>query len=168
MINPLEKILERRFDTLFQKLDFDVNNIILNTSIADSNKQWIILNQKLVLHGYVTSEESMINGCYYVIKNIIWKDIINYIIQDNIVHIHMIWTKNIQNYEKTIMFPYFNRGLILNKSTKYSGKSMDNLNMLYSIIINYLLLLNPIVLNHLISDLSNVLKKYMFDVMLVI
>ena len=113
-------------------------------------------------------EENIIPDCYYVIKNIIWKNIINYNIIDNKFHVYMLWTKKLQINYTTNIVPFLNRHIILNKNISYTDKSNDNLDMLYSIIINYLLLLEPIILNYLIVDLSYVLKKYMFDVILMI
>ena len=168
MNNPIEKILEWRLDQLFHKLDFDIKNIALTITVDERNKQWKILNQKLVLNGYISLEKSTSYGCYYVIKNIVWKNIINCVIINDMFHVHMLWNKSWQNCGKLVMFPYFNRNLIFNKGTPYDHDSKNNLDTLYSIIINYLLLINPIILNHLISDLSNILKKYMFDVMLII
>ena len=168
MNNPLEKLLEWRLENIIERFDINLENFHYRTLFQVRKNQWDILNQKLLSCGYITEEDNIFNSCYYVIKNIVWKNIINYVLIENKCHVHMLWNGYTIEYGRCEKYSYMVRDLILNINTRDRIKTKKNLNILYSTIIHYLLLLNEIVSHNLIVDLTNILNMYIFDVILVI
>ena len=166
MINPLEKLLEWRLAIIIERFGININNFAYDVPYKIRKNKWQILNQKLASCGYFTSQES--NTCYYAIKNIVWKNIINYELTQSKCHVHMLWNKNKTEHDRCKKYGYIYTNLILNIGTYNECESRQNLNILYSTIIDYLLLLNEIISHNLIHDLTNILNMYMFDVILVI
>ena len=168
MNNPLEKLLKWRLDNIIEQFDIEMDNFNWGVSYKVRKNAWKILNQKLVLSGYITLQDSELHGCYYVIKNIIWKNIINYELRDNTCYMHMLWNKYKKTYAIHTKKQILLRATILNIDTDNKIESKKNLKRLHSTMIHYLLLLNEIILHNLIHDLTNILNMYIFDVILVI
>ena len=167
MNNPLEKLLKWRLNNIIEQFNIDIYNFSLGSPYQKRKNEWNILNQKLVSHGYITLEESNIYGCYYVIKNIVWKNIINYELTQNKCHMHMLWIKYNAIYPILSTKGYLYHNIILNIDTNNSTESKQNLDKLYSTIIDYMLLLNRIIRHNLIIDLANILNMYIFDIILI-
>ena len=168
MINPLEKLLRWRFYNIIEKLDINMDNFDYSALYQVRKNALKILNQKLISCGYVTLEESKLYGCYYIIKNIIWKNIISYELTQTKCYVHMLWNKNKTKHDRCGKYGYIVTNLIFNIDTYNSYESSKNLKILYATIIQYLLLLNKIISRYLLNDLTTILNMYIFDVILII
>ena len=161
-MNPIQVLVKWRLDNLKKELDF----------ITDKRGQWKKIQTNLVFFKYILNNKSDDKWYYYaVIKNIIWKNIINYEIKYYTYHhikclnTHMLYN----NYRKTEADINYNvlsldNELLLNLNDKLMLQ--DNLNIMQLRIINYITLIDKIVTDNLILDLIDTIKWYIFDVML--
>ena len=163
MNNPLEKLLRWQFYNIIEKLDINMDNFDYSALYKVRKNALKILNQKLISCGYVTLEESKLYGCYNIIKNII-----SYELTQTKCYVHMLWNKNKTKHDTCGKYGYIVTNLIFNIDTYNSNESSQNLKILYSTIIQYLLLLNKIISRYLLNDLTNILNMYIFDVILII
>ena len=102
--------------------------------------------------------------CYMAIKNIIWKNIINYRATEFDYYTHMIHT----GYKCTTPLygtPCLYSETLLNANNINSNNYLD---ILQQKIINCLLLLDEIIIQYLIGDLLHITKMYIFDAWLII
>ena len=163
-VNPIRLLVEWRFDNFVKEFN-------MSGFMASSENFFIdngdALKQKLTVFGYtidINEDSTVINSCYCFIKNIIWKNIINYENILDMIHVTMI---HINYKDKYITKKYrINKNILLNQSRHFST---DNyISKMHNIIINYILLINDIVTSNLILDLLSINKQYMFDAMLII
>ena len=156
--------------------EFDINIWDID-SFTDTKRerQWKILKQKLILHNYVTVKDDF-RHCYVVINNIIWKNIINHKIKYNTdsAHYHLYSHMLYNNYHQTRRLvpkipyfskhniPYFSKHNILNDTTM----TRDNFVKMRDFIVIYLILIDNIVTTYMIPDLCNVIKKCMYNIII--
>ena len=161
----IEKLVKIRFDNFILEFDISISDLtIYNINIRKNN--WDIVKQKLIKRGYVTKEVDAFD-CYLVIKNIIWKNITSYEIIDNQWHIYMY--HNAFTYINQIyhcLTPVLSYKIALGIHSSYYLKQKNNCDILQTKIINYIMVLDTLVTQHMISDLVNMIKMYIFDVML--
>ena len=144
--------------------EFNINTFKFNHN--DKRKEnWIRLKKQLISQNYVTDTDSFIH-CFMVINNIIWKNIINHSVSSVGVynynwHLHMLYIDIEQIKIHYFPEPYINKYMLLTNS-----QIIDNLCKMQNIIINYFLLINSIVTSHMISDLSEIIKMHMYNIML--
>ena len=169
-MNPIEILVKWRIDNLERELNIDINKI---GGFIDKISEWKKIGTNLVFFKYITSNKSEDIWYYYaVMKNIIWKNIINYEIkyytqyQIKCLYSHMLYN----NYKKTMRIPndifYLPYESLLNKNDDLS-LLQNNLHIMQLRIIKYLALINKIVTDKLILDLANTIKWYMLDLILI-
>lgn len=107
--------------------------------------------------------------CYVYIRNIIWKNIVNFRISYSSTHPQKTICAHMLHSNNSIEFYVMNNRPILNRDyLLYSGGYYTiNLNKAQRAIINYLLLTNYITISYLISDLNTITKWYIFDIILI-
>ena len=165
-VNPIRLLVEWRFDNFVK--EFNMSGFMASPEIFFIDNGYA-LKQKLTVFGYtidINEDSTGINSCYCFIKNIIWKNIINYENILDMIHVTMIHT----NYKvKYITKKYrLNKDILLNQSRHCAYSTDNNISKMHNIIINYILLINDIVTSNLILDLLSISKQYMFDAMLII
>ena len=164
----IEKLVELRIDTFIKEFDININYFDFN-AIGDIKKvSWEQLKQKFIKCNLV-SNNSDVFDCYCVIKNIIWKNIITYNIIDNKLYMYM----NHYNFRAVRESNYLTIGclsynILLNKHDYFYPESKYNCTKLETKIINYMMLLDTLVTQYMISDLVYMFKMYIFDVILIL
>ena len=109
--------------------------------------------------------------CYWVIKNIIWKNIVAYIFVDKKLHFnayHNNFQKILYPTRHLNYSPYLYYDALLNKQLYEISELKDNCIIFQTKIINHMMLLDILVAHNMISDLIYPFKMYMFNVMLLI
>ena len=168
VVNTINLLVVWRFENFIKKFDIKIKNFSRQVSLRDRKVAWLQLKQKLILHKYVTVDSDIL-CCYMAIKNIIWKNIINYKATYGVYYTHMIHS----GYKcDTPLYgtPCLYVEALLNASNINSNNinSNNNLDILQQKIINYLLLLDEIIVKYLILDLLHISKMYIFDAWLII
>ena len=161
----IEKLTKLRFDNFLKEFNIDIDfNIITKIN-------WYELKQKIIEHGYGTNNYNFYD-CFFVIKNIVWKNIVTFDIIDKNLHVNMY--HNNYKYISCIYYDFCDsyNSLFCHIShckTFYENfKLKDNCIILQRKIINYIILLDILVTKYLITDLVYSIKNYMFYVMLLI
>ena len=163
----IEKLVAKRLDNFIKEYDIDINcfgiNILNNRKVS-----WQQLKQKFIKDNLVADCCDACD-CYLIIKNNIWKNIITYNIINNEWH---IYRHHNNTHDTSPVFrqycPYLSYDTLLNKISNTSVQSNDNCTKLETKIINYIMLLNIIVRQYMISDLVDICKIYIFDVILIL
>ena len=154
-MNPIEILVEWRFVRLLEKLNIDLSK--------SGNIIWINQGKQLVAHNYITDEKKVSLYGYWVMKKIIWKGIINYdfIFDINELHVNMLYNKYHEKRTFFTKFPTIVPKYFLNKSYP---ESIENMNNMWNMIINYFMLIS-IISENLILDVRNEIKKWLYCVM---
>ena len=167
----IEKLVERRLDNFIKEFDIDMNCFSVTSTNNTIKINWHKLTQKLIEYGHVTNHSHTFN-CYYVIKNIVWKNILFYDITNEKIHLNMyhnnyqIITPIFRYHMHT--YPFLSREDILNRNRDFYSMLIDNCTKLQTKIINYIMLLDILVTEYMINDLAYIFKMYIFDVMLIL
>lgn len=171
-MHPIIKIIKWRFYNFIREFGVDIKTF--NFKAYDNYQQdynhrlknWNILKQKLIIRGYATEKHNA-RSCYFIIKNIIWKNIINYKI--NTYHYLHIPYNSYYFENFACENPFFNKRTIVNKYPDIGSIIInDNLKKIQSVLNNYLLLVEQIIIKYLITDLYDIAKIYMFDAIFII
>ena len=158
--NPINLLVTYRLNNFIKKFDIEIDKFSYDTLLNNRKAYWLQLKQKLILHKYVTTNSNF-RSCFVVILNIIWKNIINYEVSQCFYCYHMIHSGYMHGkWFSDLPCLYVNT--LLNENIKVPLK--QNLDILQQTIINYLLLLDQIVTEHMLSDLLHITRIYMFDV----
>lgn len=162
-MNPIYMLVEHRLNNFL--IGLDTNNF----SISKPEK-CLALKLKLISRGYnVGTSVDNLEMCFCAIKQIIWKNIITYEFvpcqPKNKLYFHMLHNGYKSSY--TLMIEIIVCDTLLGKY-ELIEKINDNMKIMATTIINYMLLLDDIIMNNLIRDLLCVIKQYMFDAMLII
>ena len=163
-MNPIELLLEWRTDKVLRDFDISVKKFGSMTLHKEREENWIILKKKLISRGYIINNDYTAINCYIIIKNIIWKNIIKYKIMTNQCYGYMLYN----NHQYALIcngHPNISRWILLNT---YIIESRNNIHILQDIIIKFLILLDNIITQHLIPDLSHITKFYMVNSILTI
>ena len=157
----IEKLVEIRLVNFIKEHDIDVNCYGRKIS-------WNLLKQKFIKDKLVTMIDDEFD-CYLVINNIIWKNIMVSNIVDNNWRSHM----HHNNFQNVILmcrstWPYLSYNILLNKHWLHYPMLKDNCTKLETKIINYMMLIDIIITEYMISDLVYMFKMYIFDVMLIV
>lgn len=152
------KLVEWRYEQLLKVFDF--NNIPMFSRITNH----INLSNKLVALKYISYDEKVLyNGCvYWLIKRLIWHDIINYELDKNEVLIkYLYYPYN----EKMISIPYefYSKECLLNYGNTINIRNSNNMQQL---IITYYMLID-VIMNDLIIDMCYEMKKQIYNLMLI-
>ena len=157
-MNPIQKLVEWRLNNLISEFNITLNDFV---NRGWNDEIWINIRKKLIYHDDITDSYNY-RFRYCAIKNIIWKNIIIYeFVPHDSININMLYN----NYKNRFKLePYFGslRCLILNEN---GDQSLDNINKMLNMIINYLLFIDQCIMKYMIFDLSSILKLYFFDVM---
>ena len=153
-MNPIQILVKWRFHCLLKKLGIDWPNLPKNI--------WPELGKKLVIHNYISDEESVAYYGYWIIKNIIWKGIINYdfIFGIKEVHVNMLY---INYHEECSISTRFLELQPAHPSNKNFKKSIKNMHSMWNTIINYFMLIS-IISEDLILDVRNEIKNWLYHV----
>ena len=154
-MNPIYLLVEYRLNNFMIDFDFKERNGFTYISRCKEMKQ------KLISYGYITDN---LNYCFAAIKHMIWKNIINYEIVENKMRVHMYYNNYISEYPIKIYYIYHDSLLNINDD----GRSLDNMDIMHDIIINFFLLVDNVVMSNLIPDILSIMKLYVFDVMLMV
>lgn len=161
----IKKLVKLRLESLIREFDINMENF--NIGSAKTEQNWLALEEKIIPSNYVTIEKNSGRKCILIIHNIIWKNIIKYELIENKWHTHMLHSNYRSfGYIRT-KFLSMNYDYLLKINSDKDTYNYNN-NKLQNLIINYLMLINPIILKYLIIDLSNIIKMYMFDVIITI
>lgn len=162
----IQRLVEWRLDKFL--IEFDINIEDFNFMLKDKVRlqSWKKLQQRMV--NYNTGKCSY--TCYFVILNIIWKNIIKFDYYDldneHRFHIHMLYTNyrdRVLNKKKSIAS--LNRKFLLCKKI-YALESNENSDIIQKRIINYIFLIDQFSTEKLILDLVKKIKMCMLDIML--
>lgn len=165
-MNPIYNLVKWRLYKLQKDLAIDFEKYIGLTT----NAEWRMIQKQLILRNYIidTCTDNFWN-CFVLIKNIIWHSIINYKISDGKFIVSMPYV----NYSDSLLMifnnfnPHINHVSLLNQSSSLKTITKNNLDQLLVIIINYIILIDHIVTDHLIHDLFDIIKWHMFNAMLI-
>ena len=177
-MNPINHLLEWRLDIFLKKYNIDLNDFCESEKyLARTYALRNIAKQLVPCNSCNNSErKKYINYGFWLIKGVIWKNIINYtlIVDTNSYECKLCITRIYNNQRVTINAinrKWMNRDILLNKL--YTGSfsddtvdklSYDNLNKLWFLIISYLMLTDAIIT---ISDISNIIKELIYNIMLI-
>ena len=162
-MNPIEKILEYRLNKI--KIDFNIREDMRFLN-------WVLLEKQFILRNYITELESNMYStksyCYWIIKRLIWKGIIDYKLVNNLAVDYAICTNMLYHeYFKTEkccgIYNRLVKSYLLNKNW---DDSEHNLRNLWNLIINYFMLIDTIVGKYMVSDLDILVKQYMYGIIL--
>lgn len=153
-MNPIQDLVEWRFVCLLKKLNIDWPN--------PSKNIWPELGKKLVIHNYISDEESVAYYGYWIIKKIIWKGIINYdfIFGIKEVHVNMLYNNYHEERIISTRFPDLQDAYLFNKIFQ---ESIKNMHTMWNTIINYFMLIN-IISQDIILDVCNEIKNWLYHV----
>ena len=179
-MNYIEILVKWRFDNLEKELNINFNSLLYIDKIHERAQQKKI-QKNLLLLKYITSKRTKDQWYYYsedvwyyvVIKNIIWKNIINYEIKydayfnNTYLHSHMLYN-NFTIKESIITNSMFLHYKLLLNHIGQSTMSQNNLDIMQSKIITYLILIDQIITRNLIVDLVVRIQWYMFDLILMV
>ena len=163
----IEKLTKLRFDNFLKEFNIDIDDFNHN----NTRVKWEQLKRKFIGSGYISECCNFID-CFFVIKNIVWKNLITYSFVDKKLHIIMHFNdyKYISSINNNLCD--YNVGLsydIFRCDRWYESYELkDNCIALQKKIINYIILLDILVAKYLICDLVYPIKNYMFYVMLLI
>lgn len=172
-MNPIEYLLDWRLDSFLKKYnvrleDFSTSKDISVRKLLFKN----IAKQLLPKKSYSDSErKKYINYGYWLIKNVIWKNITTYTLRpfDNSEECEICITRIYSNQQEifvSINWNSFDRNSILNRS--YCNTfSKDNLDKLWYLIINHFMLIDTIIIEHALSDLTNIVKELIYNMILI-
>ena len=160
----IKKLVEWRLESLIREFDINMKNFSMSAPMREQN--WSLLGEKIIPRDYITSEKNIGRICILIIHNIIWKNIVTYKFEGNEWHSHMLHINYTSNYTFVTYNVSMTRDYLL--KNYIASRSYENNEKLENIIINYLMLINPIITEFLIVDLSNIIKMYMFDAILTI
>ena len=171
-MNPIEYLLDWRLDSFLKKYnvrleDFSTSKDISVRKLLFKN----IAKQLLPKKSYSDSErKKYINYGYWLIKNVIWKNITSYTLTpiDNSDECELCITRIYSNHQETFIptnWKYMDREMILNR-TKRNIYSDDNLNKLLNLIINYFMLIDIIITEFALADLCNIVKQLIYHTVL--
>ena len=179
----IEKLVEMRIDTFLKEFDIDISDFSVTNIIRKIN--WETLKRKFIKYNLVTlslegqagvkaefsapADNHNAYDCYLVINNIIWKNIMTWLILDNKLYIHMYHNScQIVRLICYSYYPYLSYDMLLKKNwCDYDiGVLKGNCSKLQTKIINYIMLLDILVTEYMISDLVYMFKMYIYDVML--
>ena len=158
------KLAELRFDNFLKEFNIDTDDFNYN----NRKIKWEELKQKFIKYGYVTKHCDFID-CYFVIKSIVWKNIVAYSLVDKKLYVIM-YHNNYKyiSYINYISYPQLFYDELLCKKWYKTLKLKDNCIALQRKIINYITLLDILVSKYMISDLAYPFKNYLFYVMLLV
>ena len=165
----IKKLVELRIDTFIKEFDIDINSFDLYSMYNTRKVKWEQIKQKFIKCNFLTNK-CYAYDCYLVINNIIWKNIMGHDIIDNKMYIRM-YHNNFQSmpfvcYIFHEYYPILSYDRLLYKKVYRYPELKDNCFVLETKIINYIMLLDILVTEYMISDLIYTLKMYIFNVML--
>lgn len=164
----IEKLIEIRFDIFIREFDITITDFDIHSNFIKRKNSWDTLKQKFIKCGYVTNENNAVD-CYYIIKNIMWKNIMAFDVMGDQCCIYMyhntLSTKYV-NFTKII--PCFSCETLLGRHNYFIHEQKNNCDILQTKIINYIMLLDILVTEHMISDLVRIFKEYIVDVILIL
>ena len=163
-LHPIEILVQWRYDKFISEFNINIRKFNSNNKRKEN---WIKLKEQLISRGNVIDTDSFIH-CYMFIYNIIWKNIINYSVSDIEPcgynwHCHMLYTT-----PKKIRKHYYHEPLLQYDILERNNYAKNNLNIIQNTITTYFKLINTIVGDHLVSDLSKIINICMFDLILMI
>ena len=177
-MNPINHLLEWRLDIFLKKYNIDLNDFCASEDYRTRAHALRNIAKQLVPPNSCNNIErkKYINYGFWLIKGVIWKNIINYtlIVDTNSYKCKLCITRIYNNQQVTIDAinrKWINRDILLNKM--YAGCfsddaenkfSDDNLNKLWFLIISYFMLTDAIIT---ISDISNIIKELIYNIMLI-
>lgn len=164
----IERLVEIRLDNFIKEYDIDISCFGETSMYINRKVSWDLLKQKLIKHNVIIDDCNEFD-CYLVIENIIWKNIMVFNMVDNNCCTYM-HHNNFQN--KRLIYrnenPYLSYNILLNKNWIHYAKLKDNCSKLETKIINYMMLLDIIVMQYMSGILVDIFKIYIFDVILVL
>ena len=157
LMSLIERLAKLRYDNFINEFDIDISKV-----------NWQLLKQKFIKHKLMTKHCGDLY-CSLLIYNIIWKNIIVYQIRNEKCHIHMYYN----NYQCTmplsrVFCPSFPHGILIDKYWIIYPMLKENCTILQTKIINYMMLVDIIVAEHMISDLAYLLKICICDIILLL
>ena len=166
----IEKLVEIRLRIFMKEFDININSFGFYSLDSTRKILWEKLKQKFIKYNLVTNNHNAFD-CYLVINNIIWKNIMAHQIIDNKIYIYMY--HNFQNvseiyHNKYEYNPVLLYDILLYKKFYEYPEQKNNCIILQTKIINYFMLLDALVTKYMISDLKNMFKRYIYDVILVL
>lgn len=171
-MNPIQHLLDWRLD-IFLK-EYNIKLELFNKSIDISKRKQIFKNiakQLTPCNFYSDTErKNYINYGFWIIKNVIWKNITSYTLTpiDNSDECELCITRIYSNHQETFIptnWKYMDREMILNR-TKRNIYSDDNLNKLLNLIINHFMLIDIIITEFALADLCNIVKQLIYHTVL--
>ena len=177
-MNPIHKIIQWRLDIFIKEFNIKLEGfVILEEEISKINMR---IRQQLLSSNYITAAEikrHKLDYEYYrmVIKNIIWKNIINYeYISENknfdhcTLVTHFLYCNHIRKQKiGRTCYPKLLLTDILNESLFYDHYlTKTNLDHMLNLIINYFILISIISTNYIEFDISNLIKQYIYNIII--
>ena len=159
------KLVEWRLESLIKEFDINMDNFSIGTQMREH--KWLQLGEKIIPRDYVTTEKNIGRICILIIHNIIWKNIIKYDLIVNQWHSHMLYIDYKTCYALTTRNLYMTHTFLLKRMILPNMVRKNN-QKIQNIIINYLMLIDPIITEFLIVDLSKIIKMYMLDAIIII
>ena len=168
-MSMIEKFVEVRINNFIKEFDIDIN-CFGNISAIVRSLSWEKLRQKFIKHNLVDYYCGSFD-CYLAVKNYVWKNIMVYYTTHSEWHVHMY--HNNYRHERALKLirgniPYLSDDIFFGKYQYHYPAIQDNCHILQTKIINYIMLLDILVTEHMISDLVYMFKIYIFDVILVL
>ena len=162
----IEKLVKLRLDNFIREFNLDISWSNFNYLNNTRKIFWDRTKQKFIEHNLVNNHCDPYE-CYLVIENNIWKGIMaNYIIDDK-WHVHM-YHNNFRDITELCYdyYPYISYHILLQKKLYKNPMLIDNCTKLQSKIIDYIMLIDILVTENMISDLAYMFKMCIYDVML--
>ena len=170
-MNPIKYLLDWRLDNFLKEYDIELEDFNKSKHILTRKQSFKhITNQLLPCTSYTSGERIIFfNYAVCLIKKIIWKNIINYILKANFIFCNSeLWVTYIYTNHQQIYVPirweYMDRDMILNK---YNIESAYNLDKLWVLIISRFMLIDIIIIEHAIFDISNIIKELIYNIILI-
>ena len=130
-------MVELRIDTFIKEFDIQISNVDFSLGRNTKKINWETLKQKFIKCNLVINNCTLLD-CYLVIKNIVWKNIINYDVTDNKFTIYM-YHNNFQDIrilaQNKSIYPF---SILPNNFSYYYSETKDNCIKVQSKIINYI------------------------------
>lgn len=162
-MNPIEKFIEYRLDKLC--IEFDLK---LGSNFYVQRTKWEKKKREFIELKYSMNYDMF---DYIFFRNILWKNIITYelLVRNN--KSNSCIATALYTQEKFSFDFYFygstHRQDLLNKHTCYRSIIKDNFNEMHKLIIKYYIFIDHIMIHNTITDISNIVKEYYYDLMLI-
>ena len=162
----IEKLVALRIAKIMREFDIIMTDYGIYSPLEMRKIKWLAIKRKIFRQKYVNDCDMLI---YYLdiknIKNIIWKNIMSYDIINKHYHIYMYHTafSHIKPVFRSADDDILNGG-----HNSYNREKKNNCEILQTKIINYMMLIDILVRDNMICDLSPIFKAHIFDVILIL